>query len=150
MAALATNALQVEPATSCGTLVINNKREILLCHVTGTSRWDIPKGMQNPGESTIEAAIRELREETGLAFEEALFVEIGSFDYQMHKRLHLYKVQAPESLDQLDHLICTSHFMHHLTGEPTLEMDGFRWASRHEIPGLCAPRMTERLLSMMW
>jgi 8-oxo-dGTP pyrophosphatase MutT (NUDIX family) len=148
MPSLATTAL--EPATSCGTLVINNRREILLCHVTGTHHWDIPKGMQDPGESTIEAAIRELREETGLVLDQALFQEIGSFDYQRHKRLHLYTVRAPQSLDKLDHLVCTSHFIHHQTGKPTPEMDGFRWASCHEIRALCAPRMAERLLSLNW
>jgi putative (di)nucleoside polyphosphate hydrolase len=150
MPALATTALQMELATSCGTLVINKRGEILLCHVTGTDHWDIPKGMQDPEESTIEAARRELLEETGLEFDEALFEEIGSFDYQKRKRLHLYKVRAPESLDQLDHLICTSHFSHHVTGKLTPEMDDFRWASRNEISTLCAPRMAKQLLSMDW
>jgi 8-oxo-dGTP pyrophosphatase MutT (NUDIX family) len=150
MPALATTALQMELATSCGTLVINKRGEILLCHVTGSDHWDIPKGMQDPEESTIEAARRELLEETGLEFDEALFEEIGSFDYQKHKRLHLYKMRAPESLDQLDHLICTSHFSHHVTGKLTPEMDDFRWASRNEISALCAPRMAKQLLSMDW
>jgi putative (di)nucleoside polyphosphate hydrolase len=150
MPGLATTALKKAPATSCGTLVINEKTEILLCHVTGADHWDIPKGMQDPGESTIDAAMRELREETGLQFDEALFEEIGSFDYQRHKRLHLYKVHAPVSLDALDHLICTSHFVHHVTGKELPEMDGFRWASRDEIRTLCAPRMAEQLLSLQW
>jgi putative (di)nucleoside polyphosphate hydrolase len=150
MPGLATTALKTQLATSCGTLVINSKDEILLCHVTGANHWDIPKGMQDPGESTIEAAIRELREETGLTFDEALFEEIGSFDYQKHKRLHLYIVRAPEGLQKLDHLVCTSHFEHHVTGKSTPEMDGFRWATRNEISSLCAPRMAQQLLSMDW
>lgn len=150
MPAPAKNALRTEPATSCGTLVINQEGQILLCHVTGTNHWDIPKGMQDPGESTIDAARRELQEETGLRFDEALFEEIGSFDYQRQKRLHLYKLRAPHGLDSLDHLVCTSHFAHHVTGEPTPEMDDFRWASRSEIRTLCAPRMAQRLLSMNW
>lgn len=150
MPGMATAALQTETATSCGTLVINQSGKILLCHVTGSDHWDIPKGMQDPGESTIEAAKRELREETGLEFDEALFEEIGSFDYQRHKRLHLYKLRSPESLDKLDHLVCTSHFNHQVTGKPTPEMDGFRWAARHEISTLCAPRMAKQLLSMDW
>ena len=53
-------------AISCGTLVINARGEILLCHVTGTNHWDIPKGLLDPGESTLVAAQRELVEETGL------------------------------------------------------------------------------------
>lgn len=150
MPALAKIASRTEPATSCGTLVINKEGQILLCHVTGTHHWDIPKGIQDPGESTIDAARRELREETGLEFDEALFEEIGCFDYQKNKRLHLYRLRAPDSLNNLDHLVCTSHFIHHVTGKPTPEMDGFRWASRSDISRLCAPRMAERLLSMNW
>jgi hypothetical protein len=49
--------------------------------------------------------ILELREETGLQFAEALFEEVGDFDYQKHKRLHLYRLSASESLECLGHLI---------------------------------------------
>ena len=135
---------------SCGTLLINRLGEILLCHVTGTRNWDIPKGMQDPGESTLEAAVRELYEEAGLAFDSALFEDIGTFDYRRDKRLHLYKVQAPDDMDSLDHLVCTSHFPHQVTGEDTPEVDGFRWASRNEVRTLCWPRMAERLLALDW
>lgn len=136
--------------TSCGTLVVNRHGHILLCHVTGQNHWDIPKGLRDPGESTLQAAMRELREETGLEFSETLFEEIGCFDYQKAKRLHLYKVRAPHDLDSLGHLICTSHFPHHVTGKPTPEMDGFCWASREDVRTLCAPRMAQRLLSLEW
>lgn len=139
-----------EQATSCGTLVINQRGELLLCHVTGTAHWDIPKGLQDPGESTIEAARRELREETGLEFGEELFEEIGSFDYRPDKRLHLYKIRAPDDFDSLGHLKCTSHFPHHVTGKSTPEVDGFCWASRDDIETLCWPRMAKRLLSLEW
>ncbi len=145
-----TFAPRSEPATSCGTLIINKQGQLLLCHVTGTDLWDIPKGMQNPGESTLETAIRELREETGLVFGEDVFEEIGGFDYQKTKRLHLYRVCAPKSLDCLDHLVCTSHFFHPETRMPMPEMDGFRWASREEIRQLCWLPMSRRLLSLNW
>lgn len=136
--------------TSCGTLVINKRGELLLCHVTDTTKWDIPKGMQDPGESPQDAAMRELREETGLVFERALFEEIGSFDYRSDKRLHLFRVRAPEDFDSLGHLICTSHFPHTVTGMPTPEVDGFCWAKREQISTLCWPRMASRLLALQW
>jgi putative (di)nucleoside polyphosphate hydrolase len=135
---------------SCGTLVINAEGKLLLCHVTGTASWDIPKGLQDPGENPLQAARRELFEETGLSFDEALFQEIGEFDYRPDKRLHLFKVEVGDGLCSLDELKCTSFFPHHITGKPTPEADGFRWASRDEIRTLCWPRMAQRLLSLGW
>jgi 8-oxo-dGTP pyrophosphatase MutT (NUDIX family) len=135
---------------SCGTLVLDGSGRLLLCHVTGTARWDIPKGMQDPGEEPLEAAMREMREETGLVFDAERFVDLGRFDYRRDKRLHLYKIEVGDELPDLGHLVCTSYFPHHVTGRPTPEMDGFRWAARDEIARLCWPRMGERLLSMDW
>ena len=112
---------------SCGTLLINPHGQILLCHVTGTRNWDIPKGMQDPGESTLEAAMRELFEEAGLAFDAAAFEDLGVFDYRRDKRLHLYKVKAPAELASLEALKCTSYFPHQTTGAITPEVDGFMW-----------------------
>jgi putative (di)nucleoside polyphosphate hydrolase len=138
------------PSVSCGTLVLDKDRRLLLCHVTGTPKWDIPKGMQDPGETELEAAVRELREETSLAFDPQRFQELGRFDYRRDKALHLYRVEVGDTLLRLDHLVCRSYFPHHVTGKPTPEMDGFRWASRAEVARLCWPRMAERLLALDW
>lgn len=135
---------------SCGTLIVNSRRQLLLCHVTGTEKWDIPKGMQDPGESTLDAAVRELYEESGLIFDRELFQEIGCFDYRRDKRLHLYKIEISGGLDNLDHLHCTSYFPHAVTGKATPEVDGFCWAARSRIAELCWPRMAQRLLSLDW
>lgn len=135
---------------SCGTLVINVSGEVLLCHVTGHDLWDLPKGMQEPGEPALKSARRELHEETGLEFAESCFIEIGCFDFRRDKRLYLFKVDAPQSLTDLSHLTCTSHFIDSVTGELTPEMDGFRWASRADVPHLCGPNMRRVLLAIDW
>ena len=137
-------------AVSCGTLVIDSAGRILLCHVTGTRNWDIPKGLQDPGETTLQAARRELMEETGLAFDEGLYRDLGSFTYRSDKRLHLYKVEVGDALCSLDHLQCTSHFPHHVTGKPTPEADAFTWATRDDVRTMCWPRMAQVLLSLDW
>jgi putative (di)nucleoside polyphosphate hydrolase len=136
--------------TSCGTLVVNRAGELLLCHVTGTRYWDIPKGLQDPGETPLQAARREMAEEAGLVFDAARFVDLGAFDYRRDKRLHLFRVDAGDELTTLDQLVCTSFFPHRVTGAPTPEADGFRWASRDDVRTLCWPRMAERLLSLAW
>lgn len=135
---------------SCGTLVFNAKGELLLCHVTGTAAWDIPKGMQDPGETTLEATMRELREEAGIAFDASRFEDLGQFGYRRDKRLHLYRVEAGDELGDLSHLACNSFFPHHATGRPTPETDGFRWAGRELVSRLCWPRMGALLLTLDW
>lgn len=135
---------------SCGTLVVNPAGLLLLCHVTNTARWDIPKGMQDPGEDTLSAAIRELREEAGIVFAAARFEDLGGFAYRRDKRLHLFRVRVDDELGDLAALHCTSFFPHPVTGKPTPETDGFRWASRTEIGGLCWPRMGQLLLTLEW
>lgn len=137
-------------AVSCGTLVLDAQGRLLLGHVTHTPRWDIPKGLRDPGETTLEAAIRELREETGLAFEAERFVEIGRIDYRRDKALHLYRVALGDTPCEPASLVCTSFFPHHVSGKPTPEMDGFRWATRAEVGRLCWPRMAARLLALDW
>lgn len=135
---------------SCGTLVLNSAGELLLCHVTNTAKWDIPKGMQDPGESTLDAAMRELREEAGAVFDASRFDDLGSFDYRRDKRLHLYLVRAGDELGDLSQLVCTSFFPHPVTGKPTPETDGFRWAARSELARLCWPRMGQLLTRLDW
>jgi 8-oxo-dGTP pyrophosphatase MutT (NUDIX family) len=51
---------------SCGFLIIRGEpvREFLL--MRHADRWDLPKGHVDPGESEMQCALRELREETGI------------------------------------------------------------------------------------
>ena len=141
--------LSVTSGVSCGTLVLNGAGELLLCHVTNTARWDIPKGMRDAGETALQAAMRELMEEAGLVFAPERFEEIGLFDYRRDKRLHLFLVRGADQVD-LRTLVCTSFFPHPKTGQPTPEADGFRWAARNEIARLCWPNMGRRLLALDW
>jgi 8-oxo-dGTP pyrophosphatase MutT (NUDIX family) len=135
---------------SCGTLVVNAQGEVLLCHVTNTAKWDIPKGMLDPGETTLGAAMRELREEAGIVFAPERFEDLGGFAYRRDKRLHLYRVRVEDELGDLSQLVCTSFFPHPVSGKPTPETDGFRWAARRELASLCWPRMGQLLLSLHW
>ena len=64
--------------------------------------------------------------------------------------LHLFRVRCGDCLGDLAHLACTSMYPHEVTGEPTPECDGFRWAARDEIAALCWKRMGQRLLALEW
>ena len=57
-------ASEYEHITAAGGLVYNEKQELLLIKRQG--KWDLPKGKQDPGENTEEAAVREVQEECGI------------------------------------------------------------------------------------
>ena len=82
---------------SCGILILNPQHELLLCHVTGQDHWDLPKGGAHDDESPLQAALRETREETGLALAADALRELGRFDYRPKKDLHLFAALMPRS-----------------------------------------------------
>ena len=116
---------------SCGILVLNAEREILLCHATGTSRWDVPKGGAEVGERAIDAAIREAAEETGLAFVPETLLDLGERAYRPGKRLHLFATLS-ERIDTA-RCRCSTHFVDRF-GRSRPEMDGFAWVEFEEVP----------------
>jgi len=55
----------VERQHSAGGVVVRDG-EMLLIATAGGRRWQLPKGRLEPGESPEQAAVREVREETGV------------------------------------------------------------------------------------
>lgn len=53
---------------SCGCIVLNNKNQVLLIH-HNKGHWDFPKGHVEEGETEVQTAIREVKEETGIDVE---------------------------------------------------------------------------------
>ena len=53
---------------SCGCIIINDKNEVLLIH-HNAGHWDFPKGHVEEGETEMETAIREVKEETNIDVE---------------------------------------------------------------------------------
>ena len=53
---------------SCGVVLLNSNKVLLLQHVSKGRKghWDFPKGHVDKGETEIETALRELKEETGI------------------------------------------------------------------------------------
>jgi 8-oxo-dGTP pyrophosphatase MutT (NUDIX family) len=94
--------------TSCGVIVGDGER-ILLGHATRSPRWDIPKGEAEPGEEFVDAAARELLEETGLMAPPSALLALGVRPYLRGKDLALF-TWAPSPLPDPKSLVCTSHF----------------------------------------
>lgn len=66
----------------------DSKPEYLLLHYTA-GHWDFPKGNIEAGETEREAAVREIREETGIADVEFVegFINTISYKYRRARRL---------------------------------------------------------------
>jgi 8-oxo-dGTP pyrophosphatase MutT (NUDIX family) len=95
--------------TSCGVVITDGTR-ILLGHATRSPRWDIPKGLAEPGEGFPSAAVRELEEETGLSVPERELRPLGVHSYMRDKDLALFAWTLPE-LPSPQMLTCRSTFM---------------------------------------
>jgi len=96
------------PRISCGVIVTNGSL-VLLGHATRSPRWDIPKGLAEPGETPAEAAVRELHEETGLEAPANALTPLGVHRYLPGKDLVLF-VWRPASMPDPAALSCTSVF----------------------------------------
>jgi len=115
-------------STSCGVIVTDGQR-LLLGHATGSPRWDIPKGIAEPGEGLAAAAARELHEETGLSVPETALRPLGVFPYRRDKDLALFCWTPPQLPDPRT-LVCTSHFS--FNGKMLPEFDRFGLFTRDE------------------
>jgi 8-oxo-dGTP pyrophosphatase MutT (NUDIX family) len=94
--------------TSSGVIVTDGGR-VLLGHATRSPRWDIPKGVAEPGETPRAAAARELWEETGLAAPPEALIDLGAHAYLPGKDLALFAWMPPAMPDPAG-LSCASTF----------------------------------------
>jgi predicted NUDIX family NTP pyrophosphohydrolase len=133
-------------ALSCGVLVFEREHgSLLLCHATGTPRWDIPKGRADAGESPRLAALREAAEETGLALDADALLDVGRISYRRGKDLHLFAALI-ERVDPAA-LRCSSTFVDR-NGRTLPEMDRFAWVALDEASQRCGKSMAALLVSL--
>lgn len=128
---------------SCGVVVVNDAHELLLCHVTGHDHWDLPKGRPDAGETPLQTALRETREECGLVLDAAALVELGRLPYRARKDLHLFGARLPR-LDPAT-LHCASHFTDAASGRRLPEMDGFGWFAFARLRAHCTRKLADVL-----
>jgi 8-oxo-dGTP pyrophosphatase MutT (NUDIX family) len=129
---------------SCGVVILNEQGDVLLCHATETSHWDVPKGHADPDERPIDAALRELVEETGIVLPPERLKDLGRFLYRRDKDLHLFAVRVTEDEVRLDQCVCESYFPRRGDGTMIPEMDAYRWVSPADIDAF-ASRSLARL-----
>lgn len=124
---------------SCGIVVFSPDAELLLCHVTNQTHWDLPKGGMDGHESAIEAARRETLEETGLDLPADALLDLGCFEYTTKKDLHLFAI----CIERVDagRLVCESHYRDRASGRHLPEMDAHAWFAFDRVAERCTPKM---------
>jgi putative (di)nucleoside polyphosphate hydrolase len=131
---------------SCGVIVTDGAR-LLLGHASRSPRWDIPKGLADPGEHLLAAAVRELLEETGLNADPETLQSLGTHTYLRDKDLALFAWRQ-NSLPDPSRLRCSS--LVELPGGKTMpELDRF---GVFELDAALAVvgRNLARVLSQVW
>jgi predicted NUDIX family NTP pyrophosphohydrolase len=112
-------------------------REVLIGHMGGpfwarkdAAAWSFPKGALEPGETALQAALREFQEETGIAPPPAPYVDLGAIRQRSGKSVRLFLVEGDVDLEAFQ----PGTFPMTLRGRTfeVPELDRVRWASVQE------------------
>ena len=119
---------------SCGVVLARDSNEgCLTLMLRAYHHWDFPKGLQEDGEQPIEAAVREVGEETGIQDLDMewgdRFLDTGPYSRGKTARYYLARTASAEVVMGLSPE----------TGEP--EHHEWRWVSFDEAYDLSAPRV---------
>ena len=97
--------------TSAGLLVYRirkKKLEVFIAHMGGPvwakkekRAWSIPKGIVDPGEKPLEAALREFNEETGMDPPDSVLINLGEFEQSKKKRILIWASEGDLDADAL-------------------------------------------------
>lgn len=116
---------------SAGIMFFTKDHRLFMARMTGikrkdgTSRWDIPKGHVEPGESPKEAAIRECQEETGFTdFNPEALYDLGEHEYARNKNIHLFSYMRFVDIESFRNCKCTAYHTFE-DGTTIPEMDAF-------------------------
>lgn len=125
---------------SAGGLVLDEDGNVLLIRARDLRNrpvWTLPKGALTTGETTEDAALREVREETGYRCEVVRELEAFTYWFQregrrIRKTVHWYLMRPIEKEGEHDH-----------------EVDEVRWTKPEEADTLLRYDSDRRLLSIV-
>ena len=120
---------------------VDGNTEVALISVGEGGRWQLPKGLVDGGETPERAALREVREETGLSCELVAPLETIEYWYfskggprrvRFHKHVHFFlmKYQSGDVADHDD------------------EVNEARWVSIEEAAGMLAFKSERKVLEL--
>ena len=112
-----------------GGVVLNNKDEVLVVKSRDSS-WSLPKGHIERGESPLEAALREIKEESGVT---SLYLECYAGSYSRYKSKPHGGNDKSERKNIHVYVFRTSQYFLHPLDYNTREA---RWVSKEKVPKL--------------
>jgi len=123
-----------EPTLSCGiVLARSTPAGWMTLLLRAWHNWDFPKGLCEANESPIDAALREVREETSIAYVEfewgERYTETGPYSHGKTARYYLGRTAQEEVVMGISPL----------TGRP--EHHEWRWVTFDEAYDLGSPRV---------
>ncbi|MEU0883347.1 NUDIX hydrolase [Lentzea sp. NPDC005914] len=83
-------------AVPASLVVVTHADTVLMMFDSWRKQWELPGGMREPSETMRQAAVRELREETGIHTADLTFAAVAEFDLPKPERrelLAVYRVQ---------------------------------------------------------
>ncbi|WCZ66430.1 nudix hydrolase [Yersinia phage MHG19] len=125
-------------------IFVNKERtHVFMGHATETPRWDIPKGHVEEGETPLQGALRECKEESGFIVQDSEnLIDLGRQKYSSNKDIHVFLYLGSQlPVPALCH--CDSWFMKGT--RKVYEMDRFEWVPIEDIPNRCGKSMTYTL-----
>jgi len=124
---------------SANVIVVNDQGEILMIRRTDNGNWAVPGGGMDLGESITDTAVRETREETGIACE--ITGLVGIYTNPRHVILYTSNGEVRQEFS----IFFTSR---PVSGElrPSSESSEPQWVSPNVIPSLrMHPSMRQRI-----
>lgn len=119
---------------------IEDRTEIAIIRASKEGRWQLPKGIIDPGETPEQAALREVREEAGIDCE--LLKKIHSIDYWYVDRWG----QTPIRVHKYVHFFLM-RFLRGDIADHDDEVDEVRWSEIDETLDLLAFRAEKQVLT---
>lgn len=118
---------------TAGIYILDRNCNLLIGKPTGASSdentWSIPKGLVDPGETYIQAAVRETREEAGLLINPDKLIELDEIVYPHGKKtLKAFIFHSELFCHKIDQPYCESMFTAK-DGKKYPEISHFLWVS---------------------
>ena len=140
------STFETKEQTSAGGIVyrrLGGRIEVALISVGEAARWQLPKGLVGRGETPVEAALREVCEETGLVCE--VVAELERVEYWYFSKGGARRVRF--------HKFVHFYLMRHVSGDVSGhddEVNEARWVALEDAEGMLAFKGERKALGQAW